>query len=221
MEFWMGTEISSSVPQHQKIMIQGVSGVIHVGAHYGEERDYYKSLGLKVVWVEALPDVFQQLSDNIKKYKDQIAYNALLTDEFGKEYLFKVTSNEAASSSIFEFKHHVDMWPSVYKSSEKILTSTTLYDLCRSKNIVLQDYQALVLDTQGSELLVLRGADSILSNFKYIKTEVADFESYREGCQLEDISRFMEARGFKELERQTQISKPEVGTYYDITYAKL
>lgn len=193
-------------------------GVIHIGAHYGEERDYYKSLGLKVVWVEALSNVFDILCENIEGYENQIAYNALLTDEFGKEYLFQTTSNEQASSSIFEFKHHVDMWPSVKKSSELVLNSTTLYDLCKSKNITLADYDSLVLDTQGSELLVLQGADPILHNFKYIKTEVADFESYQDGCQLHDIQSFMEKRGYKETNRQMQITNPEVGTYYDITY---
>jgi FkbM family methyltransferase len=195
-------------------------GVIHVGAHYGEERDYYKSLGLKVVWVEALPSVYDILCENIKGYEDQKAYNALLTDEFGKEYLFKTTSNEQASSSIFEFKNHVDMWPSVKKTSEVVLTSTTLYDLCKSKNITLADYPSLVLDTQGSELLVLKGADPILRHFKYIKTEVADFESYQDGCQLHDLQAFMASRGYKEIDRQIQITNEKIGTYYDITYIK-
>ena len=39
-------------------------------------------------------------------------------------------------------------------------------------------WDALVMDTQEPELLILKGAEPMLSQFKYIKTEAADFESY-------------------------------------------
>ena len=198
-----------------------VTGVIHVGAHYGEERDYYRELGIKVVWVEALQENYEKLNVNLDRYSHQKAYRRLLTDKLGKEYKFMVTSNEAASSSIYEFKYHSDIWPGVKRVSETSLISTTLYDFCREVDLPLKDYNGLVIDTQGSELLVLIGAAPIISNFDYIKVEAADFESYEGGCQLSDIETFMENNGFKEVDRQVQIAKQEVGTYYDIEYRKL
>ena len=58
-------------------------------------------------------------------------------------------------------------------------------------------FPALVMDTQGSELLVLRGADPRLPSFAFIKTEVADFEAYSGCCQLAEVTAFLSARGFR------------------------
>ena len=39
-----------------------LTGVIHVGAHRGEEVNEYEDLGAKqVIWVEANPDVFEEM----------------------------------------------------------------------------------------------------------------------------------------------------------------
>jgi hypothetical protein len=36
---------------------------------------------------------------------------------------------------------------------------------------------AIILDTQGSELLILKGAQATLRQASYVKVEAADFES--------------------------------------------
>ena len=41
-----------------------------------------------------------------------------------------------------------------------------------------------MLDTQGAELLVLKGAAGLLHRFQFIKVEAADFESYANGCRV-------------------------------------
>ena len=78
----------------------------------------------------------------------------------------------------------------------------------------------LVMDTQGSELLVLKGAIPILQNFTYIKTEVPDFESYKGCCQLKDLQSFLTQHGFKEFSRHKFATHPNGGNYYDIIYKK-
>src|SRR5882762_6712763 len=57
-----------------------ISGVIHVGAHAGEERDQYAKLGLRVIWIEPIPEVFERLQANIAGYPDQRAIQSLITD---------------------------------------------------------------------------------------------------------------------------------------------
>ena len=42
-----------------------VTGLIHVGANSGQERDIYAAKGLSVLWIEALLDVFADLETNI------------------------------------------------------------------------------------------------------------------------------------------------------------
>ncbi|HSG11415.1 MAG TPA: FkbM family methyltransferase [Gammaproteobacteria bacterium] len=76
------------------------------------------------------------------------------------------------------------------------------------------------MDTQGSELLVLQGGLPVLDNFRYIKTEVPDFESYAGCCQLADVSEFMTRHGYAELARRQFAGRRDGGNYYDIVYKK-
>jgi hypothetical protein len=69
-------------------------------------------------------------------------------------------------------------------------------------------------------LLVLQGSIPLLSGFTYIKTEVADFESYAGCCQLADITSFMTQHGYREMSRHAFARRSKGGSYYDVTYAR-
>ena len=200
--------------------LSDVSGVIHVGANTGQERVQYNDLGLRVIWVEPIPEIFAELEKNIEAFPNQRAFQALLTDVEGKEYEFHIASNNGASSSILELKQHRDIWPDVNYTTSVVLKSTTLASLVEKEKLDIADYQALVLDTQGSELLVLQGSAGLLSAFRYVKTEVPDFEAYEGCCQLQDINSFMETHGFKEFSRKQFASRVEGGNYFDIVYRR-
>ena len=58
------------------------------------------------------------------------------------------------------------------------------------------------MDTQGSELQVLRGASVLLKCVRFIKTEAADFESYRGCTTVDELTDFLKARGFKLTHRE-------------------
>lgn len=197
-----------------------VSGVIHVGANSGQEREQYNNFGLQVIWVEPIPEVFTELKSNIKGFSNQRACQALVTDVDGREYQFHISNNIGASSSILELKQHKDIWPDVHFTTSISLKSITLASLLERESIDPCDYQALIMDTQGSELLVLQGSIPILENFEYIKTEVPDFESYEGCCQLVDISAFMESHGYIEYSRNKFASRAAGGDYFDIVYRK-
>jgi len=200
--------------------LRDVSGVIHVGANYGQEREQYNNFGLRVIWVEPIPEVFSELKRNIREFSNQRAYQALVTDVDGKEYKFHISNNNGASSSILEFKQHKDIWPNVNYTASISLNSITLASLLRKERIDPCDYQALIMDTQGSELLVLQGSVPVLENFKYIKTEVPDFESYEGCCQLVDINAFMKKHGYIEFSCNKFASREAGGDYFDIVYRR-
>ena len=73
--------------------LKHVTGVIHVGANLGQERKLYAKYKCKVLWIEPLPDIFEQLCNNIRSFPDQSAVNYLITDKDDVEYLFYVASN--------------------------------------------------------------------------------------------------------------------------------
>jgi FkbM family methyltransferase len=199
--------------------LKQVTGVIHVGANSGQERNLYRRCGLRVIWIEPIPDVFQKLSANLSGYPDQRAFQYIVTDKDDSEYTFHIANNDGASSSILEMKMHHDIWPTIEYERTITLRSVTLPLFLQKERINAADYQALILDTQGAELLVLKGADPILS-FRFLKIEVPDFESYEGCCQLRDIGQFLLPRGFHEYSRHKFAERPSGGSYYDVVYER-
>jgi FkbM family methyltransferase len=196
-----------------------VTGVIHVGANLGQERDLYATHGLKVLWIEPLPDVFVRLRDNIKSFPDQVAVNHLITDKDNADYVFHIASNEGQSSSILELARHKEIWPEVHYISNITLKSITLSSLL--KNIGnITPYQALVMDTQGSELLVLKGATKNLSGFRFIRTEAADFESYVHCARVEELTSYLGQFGFKLIRSDKFAESHNGGQYFDLLYSQ-
>ena len=212
--------ITHAIKKPSDSFLNDVSGVIHVGANSGQEREQYNNLGLRVIWIEPIPEVFSELRRNISNFPNQCAYQELITDVDGKEYQFNISNNSGASSSILEFEKHKDIWPNVDYTTSISLNSITLASLVKKELIDPSDYQALVMDTQGSELLVLQGSIPVLENFKYIKTEVPDFEAYKGCCQLVDIKAFMDKHGYIELSRSKFASREAGGDYFDIVYRR-
>ena len=211
---------SKYTEEHPDSFLNDVAGVVHVGANTGQERALYNNYGLRVIWIEPVPETFHHLRENIRSFEKQFAVLALVTDVDGKSYKFNIANNNGASSSIFDFKQHVDVWPDVKFTTNIMLESITLTSLIEREKINLNEYQALVLDTQGSELLVLQGSRFILEYFEYIKTEVPDFDSYEGCCQLKDIESFMSKNGYEEIARHRFASRPQGGSYFDIVYRR-
>jgi len=200
--------------------LRSARGVVHVGANVGQERALYAKYGLDVLWAEPIPEVFAELERNIEPFPKQRAVAALVTDRDGGEYEFHVANNRGESSSILDLKEHKDVWPKVQFTTTIKLRSTTLPALFAREGVEPSTYDALVMDTQGSELLVLKGAESLLPGFAFVKTEVPDFEAYAGCVQLEELVRFLGERGFRELSRNRFASRPGGGSYYDVVFER-
>ncbi len=200
--------------------LRDVSGVIHIGASRGQEGAIYEKNDLDVVWVEPIPEVFEILEKNIKSHPKHQAFQYLVTNIDDKKYKFRISNNKGESSSILDFKMSKELWPEIRYTRTIILKGITLPTLCKREQIDVSKYNALVVDVQGAELLVLEGALPILDNFKYIKVEVADFESYKKCCQIGDMEDFMKEYGYSEIARHKHWLRMWKYHYYDIVYKK-
>jgi hypothetical protein len=112
------------------------------------------------------------------------------------------------------------MWPGITYTSTVTLRGVTLTRICEIEHLDISQFDALVLDTQGSEYKILMGATKLLANFKFIKVEVPDFDSYKGCCQIGRLSEFMLSQGFREHIRLPFMHVPEVGTYFDVVYKR-
>ena len=200
--------------------LNNVSGVIHVGANSGQERYEYNLYSLDVIWIEPIPKIFNKLKKNIKRFSKQKAFKYLLTNIENQDINFKIANNAGQSSSILELNQHKDIWPNIEYTSSIKLKSSTLKNVIKYEKIDIKKYQALIMDTQGSELLVLKGGSSLLKNFRYIKTEAADFESYKECCLIKDLSNYLNKYGFKEIKKIKFATRKGGGNYFDILYER-
>ena len=214
----VGRRIRRLLTQDPDRFLRRVAGVIHVGANTGQERELYERLGLNVAWIEPIPSVFAELQRNIAGYSRQKAFNCLLSDSDGELFDFKISNYEGQSSSIFDLAMHRDIWPLIDYVDTVQLRSRTLAAVVEEEGIDLARHDALVLDTQGSELLVLKGGAPLLSSFSYIKAEAADFEAYRDAPRLDDISDYLAAFGFVELQRTKFADHPDGGGCFNVVY---
>ena len=200
--------------------LRQTSGLIHVGANLGQERELYARYSLRVLWVEPLPDIFERLCENIKTFPKQTAVNHLLTDQDGAEYLFHIASNDGASSSLLEPVRHKTLIPNVLFESTITLKSITLDSLLPQLGESSRSYQTLVVDTQGSELMVLKGAVRTLTQLKFVLAEAADFEAYAGCAQVDELTSYLNSAGFKLVRSDRQMESPQGERYFDLLYRK-
>jgi len=160
------------------------------------------------------------LTKNLGGYPKQSAVNALLTDAEGQTYDFHVSNHSGVSSSIFDFQDRNKLWPDIVFTGTIQLRSTTLTAVLEKLGPSASKFDALVLDVQGAELLVLKGAGAFLDKVRYVKLEASDFEAYRGACTLEAVSAALAERGFLVRRKDRFAEKEGVGAYYDVLYER-
>jgi len=195
-------------------------GVIHIGAHEGQERNIYAESDLNVVWIEPIPSVFSRLEENLRLFPKQVAYQYLVSDQDDRELTFHISNNDGLSSSVFDMKDHLRILPDIHYTSKMTLKTRTFLSIVKEEKIDLDSYDALVMDTQGSELLILKGCEEILHKFSFIKSEASDFELYKDGCQFKELSDWLAARGFLPYTKNTIVSKRNLGRHFDVVFKK-
>lgn len=183
------------------------NGILHIGAHRGTESGIYNWLNKKVLWVEPNPKIFQDLLDNIQNYYGQKAYNYLLGDKNLDEVDFFLSSNDFASSSIFDFseKFKKNKNERNIKMVGKIkMRMITLDSLCKKNKIDLSNFNHWVIDTQGSELQILKGAEF---NFKFCKSlyiEISTDEIYADNStKWDELINFLKKNDFELIDKPT------------------
>ena len=161
-----------------------------MGAHRGGEAPIYDWLQKKTIWIEANPQIIPELIDNVSRFPYQKIIKALLSNQDDENIEFKISSNDSASSSIFDFgkkslEQNLKMVSKVNKKKQKFDT------IVKKQLIELNDYNFWVVDLQGSELLALKGAINSLNKCKSILIEVSKSEYYSNGAKWDELKKFL------------------------------
>ena len=172
-----------------------IKGIIHVGAHYGEELSEYVSNGIQdIILFEPISENFDILSDKVKDLNANIeGHQVALGSERG-EFTMYVSDNEKQSSSILKPKVHLTHHPHVkFPSTETV--EVHLLDDYDSK-----DYNFINMDVQGYELEVLKGGTKTLEHVDYVYCEVNRDEVYENNAMIEDLDEFLSSYNMKRVE---------------------
>jgi len=193
----------------QKYQVK-IKGLIHVGAHYGQEYEIYQKLGIvDLIFFEPLSQNFEIL----KTYVGEKAklFQLALGNENKKVKMYIESANNGMSSSILKPQKHLEQYPQIVFDTEEIVEMVRLDDFLSEK----ENYNFLTIDVQGYELEVLKGSRETLTSISGILTEVNRDELYENCAQVEQLDDFLNLYDFHRVETNW-----EGGTWGDAFYLK-
>jgi FkbM family methyltransferase len=202
-------------PFQDQVLTKPITGIIHVGGHYGEEYEYYRNV-LKVnnqMWFEPIHSNFVEMRKRIPVGAKVVLIERALGENNQRSYaMINLSSNNSESASLLKPLLHSQYLPDIkFAGQERIVVSSLDYELVPYQ----KNYNALVLDVQGYELNVLKGAVNTLQYIDYIWTEVNYVRMY-EGCALiSDIDEFLANYGF------VRVVDYNYGGWGDAFYSKI
>ena len=169
------------------------TNVLHVGAHSGQESFFYNQLGIKVIWIEAIPEIYNQLIKNIQPFPSQSAFLALLGEQNKSNVEFYLSNNERASSSIYKFGKQKTLG-SLEMDGVIELDMKRLDHLFNSSDLI--GFNHWVIDVQGAELNVCKGAGDLLRLATSLEIEVSTRDEYSHGTRYEELKSFLNGHDF-------------------------
>jgi len=178
-------------------------GVIHVGAHWAEEHDDYVANGIeRFVYIEPCKDAYDILLhkfsvidrlSSLYSIDDVTCYNVACGSYETKGVMYVSHDNQGQSNSLLEPDLHLQQHKEVVFNDAEIVEVVTLDSLK-----VTGDF--LVMDCQGYEGEILKGADETLKQVNIIYTEVNNGSTYKGNMLIQDVDELLALYGFKRVE---------------------
>jgi FkbM family methyltransferase len=174
-----------------------VSGVLHVGAHHGQEVKEYVSKGIKnMVFFEPLPESVAILEDNLGPYAGDnniVVFPYAAGNE--EKTIEMYVSDHTMCSSLLAPKVVLTQYPGI-----KFPSKTDVQMIKIDDAEIDFEFNLMNIDVQGYELEVLKGSAETLNNIDYIYTEINRAEVYENAPHVNELDAFLSPYGFKRVE---------------------
>ena len=186
-----------------------MKGVISIGSHYGQEYQGWKALGIQnFLFFEPVAANFKKLIENVGP---EHCYNIALGNEKGTKVMYVETTNNGMSCSVLEPLVHITQYPGIEFKTKEIVIIDKLDNIEYDRSL----YDYMMIDVQGYELEVLKGAVNSLEFITEIFTEVNREELYKDCAMIGDIDVFLYNKGFTRVNVNWS-----GGTYGDAIYKR-
>ncbi len=145
-----------------------ITGIAHVGSHFGEEVDEYSMLGIKnIALIEPCARAFNVLKQKFDAHHHIKLFNCACSSTNGQAMMHTETFNQGQSNSLLRPVDHLKYYPEIK------FTGVEEVRMCRLDSLGLDSkYNMINMDVQGAEGGVIIGASGILSQIDYVYTEV-------------------------------------------------
>ena len=175
------------------------SVIIDVGCANGSTTLFFAKhfKDLKVYGYEPYLKLFESAKLKCNNYKNIILRNIALGEKEGNAIL-NVTANSLSSSLNELNDFQINLFPDEHKSKfqlvekQNVELTTVDKEFDNVKNILL-----IKIDTQGTELSILKGAIKSLKKTRYVLLEMNNHEIYKDGCQYHQVDEFLRNNSFK------------------------
>lgn len=168
-----------------------IKGVLHVGAHEGQEHNLYKQNNINnIIYFEPTKSTFNLLKNNIGD--DAVLVNKALGNENKKILINIEKANNGGSNSLLKPKLHLQQYPHI------VFTDVEEVEMIRLDDYEFNNlnYNLMNVDVQGYELEVFKGAEKTLETIDYIICEVNRDEVYENCAIIDDLYNFLLKYGF-------------------------
>ena len=172
-----------------------IKGIIHIGAHFGQEIPDYIDCGIQdMVMFEPLQENFKVLAEKAKDLNANIVgHQVALGPEPGKTKMY-VSDHNRISSSILKPKVHLTHHPNVkFPETEEVEVNCL-------DNYDCFNYNFINMDVQGYELEVLKGGKKTLEQVDYVYCEVNRDEVYENNAFVEELDEFLAEYNMERVE---------------------
>ena len=189
-----------------------IRGVLHVGAHYGQEyQDYVRQRIKNLIFFEPSVPSYKALLKTLSVKKGIKAFNIALGNEVGEREMYVETVNRGMSNSLLKPGTHLTLYPGIKFDTRETVKIDKLDNIEFDRSL----YNMINIDVQGYELEVFKGAVDTLQHIDIIYTEINLEQVYEGCCQVEDLDKFLGGFGFVRI-----LTKAPNKTWGDALYLK-
>lgn len=170
-----------------------IRGVLHIGAHYGQEYSGYASHRIKnIIFFEPAEANYKVLIKTLPKKRNIKTFNIALGNEVGTKGMYVETANKGMSNSLLAPGTHLKIFPSIKFNKRETVKIDKLDNIDFDRGL----YNMINIDVQGFELEVFKGGRDTLDSIDIIYTEINLEQVYKGCCQVEDLDAFLKPFGF-------------------------
>jgi FkbM family methyltransferase len=171
--------------------------IIEAGAKYGTDTIRMSKIWPKgeIYTFEPIPTLYGKTLNNTANYRNIKCFPFALNDKCGKITMYVSSGKSVGSSSLLKPAAHKEIHPDTYFNNEIEVEAITIDKWAKQENISKIDF--LWLDTQGTELAIMKSSPKIFSTLNLIHLEVSLIKAYENAPLYNEVRLWLENQNFK------------------------